>query len=132
MASKPVLSMLALLLAFCTAVVGEEPKPACRMKKIILEPAFESQDNLTTCAEKEYYAQCNKAISKLDAKCQDACKNFKKRGKEQDPEGSGQCKADPVEASGPEFRPEFCRPDQNHSNHFVVSCTVSAECTCDP
>ena len=128
---------LFLLFGTCTLASGQRKEaPACRANKVALEPVGITERPSTSCGEKDYYTACDKAISQLDTNCQKACGHFKKRGQESAPAGTGECKADPVDATVTEFKPEFCKEFREGQNPnvviHIVSCIVSAACSCDP
>lgn len=124
------------VLAGCPA----PPLPApiaqvCRIETIN-SPAIMKTDTVqqASLCEQKYYQLCDLAFTDAQNSCNNACRNFEKRGLSNptDPAFVGpRCEANPITTSIPLYnQTSNCR--ETAPNTITVNCTLTYTCTCDP
>jgi hypothetical protein len=108
----------------------------CRIGAVTLEPGIIEKTLLpdTTACMQNFPVACDDAVTALDEKCIAACAPYKKRGVPPTTKSTTDCMANPVVATIPEYNAKFCIAETpgSEKTKYTVSCTVSAQCTCDP
>lgn len=116
--------------------IAAPASPGCRIDSVTLKDIARSRGSLISCKRSDYAAACNDAVTAQDDACNTECTAYKKRSgaAPTDPDtDAGTCGPNPVRTSIAAFDPkEHCADESGNPGRKVVTCTVSATCTCDP
>jgi len=125
-----VLAASLMVLPFSAAtVVGEEEATACKINKVKMPEIIDTEKIATRECPSAYYSLCENMVEQAQDNCADVCQRFNKRSS-RETLILGECSASLVGTTIDAYSPETNCTLKGED--WIVSCTLSYDCSCNP